>query len=189
MDFSNMIFSLPGGRPTAAIVLIVLCAALLYAIYGVLFYGLRKLSEKTKTDFDDMLIGSMNGPARVLVVVTALFLALNSTYPDLALGKAGLASLYTAALMLAAAFALDRGLNTMLNWYKAEIAPRTESKLDDEMIPVIEKILMVAVYSLALMMALSNLGIEITPFLQASESHRSQSRSRSRIPWAISSPE
>ncbi len=67
--------------------------------------------------------------------------------------------------MLVAAFALDRGLSTVIKWYKKEVAPKTESRLDDELIPIIEKVLRIFIYVVALMMVLGNLGIEITPLL------------------------
>ncbi|VVB98472.1 Small-conductance mechanosensitive channel MscMJ [uncultured archaeon] len=107
----------------------------------------------------------MEDPARLLIVLSAIYAALSITYPDTKLGSAGISQLYVVLLMLNGAFALEQFLSTVLEWYRREVAPKTASKLDDEMIPVLEKIAKFVIYVFALVMMLGNLGIEITPLL------------------------
>lgn len=161
----QLLFSFPGGKLTAAIFLFVVFSILLYVVYRVIFAILRRVASHTKTDLDDILFKKMEDPARLLVIFTSLYIALNYTYPDIKIGSASLGQLYVVALMLNVAFALDRFVSTLLEWYMKEIAPKTESKMDDELIPVIEKIIKAAIYAVAFTMMLSNLGIEITPLL------------------------
>lgn len=162
---AGMIFALPGGRITALFVLFVLFGIAFYALYKALFFLLKKASERTKTGFDDLLSERLRDPARLFAALSSVFLALNFTYPEIAIGALGLSSAYAAALMLVCAFALDRFMSASLEWYKKEIAPKTGTKMGDEMIPIMEKVLRIAIYVLALLMVLGNLGIEITPLL------------------------
>ncbi|MDD5337777.1 MAG: mechanosensitive ion channel family protein, partial [Candidatus ainarchaeum sp.] len=161
----NFIFSLPGGRFTAWLVELALFSIILYAIYRAVFYLMRKASEKTKTTFDDELIAGLKGPAKLLIAFTAIFLSLNYTYPATKIGDLGLSALYTVALMVNAAFALDRISITLLKWYQTEIAPKTSSTLDDELVPLIQKVIRAVIYVVAILMILGNLGLQITPLL------------------------
>lgn len=159
------LFSLPGGPASAALALLIVFAAALYISYWAVFFAFGRLSARTKTDFDDMLLARMRAPAKLFVAFTSIFLSLSITYPDLQVAGAGPSSLYAVSLMIVGAFALDRLVSASLGWYKKEIAPKTGSKMDDEMVPIIEKVLRALIYVVALMMVLGNLGIEITPLL------------------------
>ncbi len=164
-QLTSFVFSLPGGKPTAAIALLAVFAVLFYAVYAALFFLLKKFAERTKTDFDDVLFKSMEHPSLLLVLLSAVFASLALTYPETKAGTAGLSHLYVVALMFNAAFALERLVTTLLDWYRKEIAPKTETKFDDEMVPVLEKTEKFVIYVFAFVLMLSNLGIEITPLL------------------------
>jgi len=161
----NLVFSLPGGRFTAWIVELILFSIVLYAVYKAIFYLMKRASEKTKTSFDDELIARLKDPARLLISFTAIFLSLNYAYPATKVGDLGLTALYTLALMLNAAFAVDRISTTVLRWYQHELAPKTNSTLDDELIPLIQKVIRAAIYIVAIMLILNNIGVQITPLL------------------------
>ncbi len=164
-EITQVIFGLPGGRITAALALFVIFCAGFYAVYKALFFLLRKAAERTRIDFGDAMLGRMADPVRFFVLSTGVFLALSYTYPEISIGSAGLASLYTLMLMLNGVFALDRFLSTALDWYKKELGHKTDSKMDNELVLIVKKAARIVVYTLTLLVVLGNLGIEITPFL------------------------
>ncbi|MEW6529031.1 MAG: mechanosensitive ion channel family protein [Candidatus Micrarchaeota archaeon] len=161
----SVISALPGGKIILTIIFFALFGFTLSVAYKIIFSLLKKATEKTISGLDDKLLECIRSPVRAFIITFSLFFALTLTYPDISLGKIGLPNVYMVVLIFIAAFALNRLISTILLWYKIEIAPKSETKINDEVLAIIDKILPIAIYGLALMMALSNLGIEITPLL------------------------
>jgi small-conductance mechanosensitive channel len=56
-------------------------------------------------------------------------------------------------------------IRVVLNWYLNFVAPRTDTKLDDSLLPLVRRVAIFAAYGIALMVILDTLGISISPFL------------------------
>ncbi len=162
------ISSLLGGKIILLLVFFAFFGIMFYIVYKIIFYLLKKIVEKTNTDLDDKLLECMRDPIRLFILSLTIFLAINLTYPDFKINeKIGFSEIYSIILIFLCAFALNRFISNILEWYKKEIISKTDTrtKFDEEMISVIQKVLRFGIYGLALMMALCNLGIEITPLL------------------------
>ena len=70
----------------------------------------------------------------------------------------------------------------LINWYKTDVAPKTESELDDVLMPFLSKIIGVVVFAVATLMVLSILQIEITPLIATMGVGGSFSASSRRLP-------
>ncbi|WP_158308876.1 mechanosensitive ion channel family protein [Methanocella arvoryzae] len=120
------------------------------------------LVKHTSSTLDDELLASIRNPIAVLFLVTGVYLAVKSIdnlSPDLieTLDHTALA-----ALVLVVAYFVSNLLTALLRWYSREVAPHTDSDLDDHLIPFAEKLASAVIYLLAFLIILSAFGIKIT---------------------------
>lgn len=150
--------TLPASWPAsiAAAVLVLLVGALAYRSMFVL---LARLTEKTETDLDDLLLRRMRPPARVLVGLTALHVLL--TLRGLDLG--GLRSVVTAVeLLLLAYLAIETAETFFFHWWLHE-------KKQLPVPAVVRHLVLIVVYTAAVLTVLGSVtGMNLVPFLATS---------------------
>ncbi len=154
--------NIPGGITTLGIgIFIVLAFALRFAIIFILGL-LTRLTGKTKSILDDEIIDKIKLPANIFAIVTAAYVAIN--YVDSAFIVGGITPLeiYSLLLIMIIALTLDRLLFAVSGWYLRDVAPKTKSNLDEEVVPMIRKLLRILIYTITLLVLLSRLGVDIT---------------------------
>ncbi|WP_424359120.1 mechanosensitive ion channel family protein [Methanocella sp. MCL-LM] len=121
-----------------------------------------KLVKHTSSSLDDELLAAIKNPIAVLFLATGVYLAVKSM-DNLSSGLIEtLDHTALATLVLVIAYFVSNLLSALLRWYSRDVAPHTDSDLDDHLIPFAEKMISVVVYLLALLIILSAFGIEIT---------------------------
>ncbi|HEY3421536.1 MAG TPA: mechanosensitive ion channel family protein [Methanocellaceae archaeon] len=145
---------------------IIICAIILAKVLKFIVVNVAPhLVSKTETTLDDEIIKAVNGPLQVFIVAIGIYMAvaaLNHLPGDVS-GSMGPA--LTVVLIYIAAYLVANLASGLINWYKNDIAPHTESDLDDVLMPFLGKSIGVTVFILATLMAISSLGIEITPLI------------------------
>ncbi|OPY28067.1 MAG: Large-conductance mechanosensitive channel MscMJLR [Methanocella sp. PtaU1.Bin125] len=148
----------------------VITAVLIIAFFLVLSEAARyfvtsvapRLVKGTKSSLDDEVLKAIRSPIRVLILLIGVYLALK-TLDNMSLSIVEtLDMVATIALILVAAYFVSNLINAALRWYSRDVAPHTDSQLDDQLIPFFGKVITAAIYILALLMILSRFGIEIT---------------------------
>ncbi len=150
------------------IAMIVLFLALMMKrVIALLFTkSLTIAAEKTTSSLDDLLVKSIQKPAELLVVVAGLYISLIilqlPTQPtDLAqLGRNVVQGLF----MFNIAWGCYNMVSLLEHWLH-HWAKRTESTLDDQLVPFIRKTLRVFIVILAFMFLVQNLGYSISGLL------------------------
>ena len=124
-----------------------------------------RLVSQTETTLDDEIIKAVNGPLQVFIVAIGVYLAVAALnhLPGIVSGNMGTA--LTVVLIYIAGYLVANLASGLINWYKNDVAPHTESDLDDALMPFLGKAVGVTVFILATLMAISAMGIEITPLL------------------------
>lgn len=150
--------TLPASWPAslAAAALVLLVGALGYRWMFVL---LARLTEKTETDLDDLLLRRMRLPARVLVGLTALHVLL--TLRGLDLG--GLRSVVTGVeLLLLAYLCIETAETFFFHWWLHE-------KKQVPVPAVVRHLVLIVVYTAAILTVLGSVtGMNLVPFLATS---------------------
>ena len=131
---------------------------------GILTYVVTRLTAKTKTDLDDMIIGKSSFPLSMLSFGIAFLVML----PELAVGE-GLTLIlnnlgYTVvavAVGMLIYFIVDLSLFRALK----KFAARTKNEMDDNIISLIHGAVKVALFVLVFIYILDIWGVEIGPFL------------------------
>ncbi len=149
-----------------------LTAAIILAIFTILSQLAKYLVKdvmphlvsKTESTLDDEILTAIKGPVQVLVVIVGVYFAsktLNEMPPEI---SGLLDRLATIALILVGAYFISNLIVAVMRWYTHDIAPKTDSDLDDHLMPFLQKFMVAAVYIVALVMIIG-LFTPITPLL------------------------
>lgn len=70
-------------------------------------------------------------------------------------------------IVLAAAYLVTRIFKVVLLWYSSNIAARTETRIDDEFLPLFQRLINIGIYTIALVMILAHFGQNISAIVAA----------------------
>ncbi|MGA9141088.1 MAG: mechanosensitive ion channel family protein [Methanocella sp.] len=125
-----------------------------------------KLVVHTETTLDDEIIKAVNGPLQWAIVALGTYLALQVIGEYIGFLDFYLDRLLIVVLLFVMAYLANNLVKGLLNWYRNDISARTETTLDDMLIPFLQKIFSAVIIVLAIIMALDQLNIvEITPLI------------------------
>jgi len=142
----------------AAIVLATVIVAKL--AYWVLRNIIQKLTAKTKTTLDDILLESLQQPIVFGMVVFGIWFALDNLYfpewIDDIINKS-----YFFLIIINITWVIARVIAAMIEEYLVPIVEKSESDLDDQLLPVVRKTLKILIWSIGVIIALNNVGFEV----------------------------
>jgi len=121
-----------------------------------------RLTRRTPTSFDDALMDAGRMPLFWAIVFAGLALALNqlSFLPADWRGKQ--AEWMFVPYWLVAWVLIHRLVNNLLGWYGREMARRTHSPIDEEVVPFVRRLVVVLVAAVAIIVLLSHFGVDVT---------------------------
>src|SRR6266516_5088998 len=122
---------------------------------------LKKWAERTKTRFDDLLLGLLIGPVKIGSFVIFLNIGLDMfDWPDQVkkiLDK-GLKIIVAATIT----YAVLKLIDLLMGYWKERASAETDRTFDEQLFPIIRKTLKVFVTVVALLVTSQNLGFDIT---------------------------
>ncbi len=125
---------------------------------------LHRLTSKTATELDDIILKIIRGPLLLLMV---LFGAVNSL-EILNLDRTLIADLeltYSVAFILAMAWLSYKIYSGVIVYYGHKLAAKTDSEVDDVLVPILEKLGMIVIPIIALAVILGLFGYNLTVIL------------------------
>ena len=132
-------------------------AKLLLVVFG---KYLQRFAKHTKTDFDDLILERIKRPFFYLILAQGLKLSLYNLQIN------GVVSQIVDSLMaLVFIFILARVLNIVIDVWGKTFAKKTETKLDEVLLPLLHKFSKVVFVIVAIMWVLHIWNIDITPYL------------------------
>ncbi len=125
---------------------------------------LRRLAARTETRADDLAVGALTGPLGWLIVTAGVYLAFRVLAREqsqmLATGNKVYIMTITVLVAWSALRLIDAGFMAL-----GERAARTDSKLDDQLIPLLRKVSKVFVGILTFLLVVQNLGYSVSGLL------------------------
>lgn len=122
----------------------------------------KAIFSRTQTTLDDRLMEAARVPLYWILVVLVVDLALRQLFrpPE---GWGGLASdfFYVAYMMVGFWFAI-RVLGALFDWYAAEIAAKTETEIDDQILPFARRIAIIIASTIAAIMVLGHFEVDVS---------------------------
>ena len=125
---------------------------------------IRKLTAKSKTKFDDYLVDIIEEPLVLLITTCGLwvgkkFLTLNETFDKF------FDNVVQVLLAITITWFIIRLIDMVIRVYLEPIVEKSESKLDDQILPILRKSAKVTVILLAAVIIFSNMGYDILSLL------------------------
>lgn len=146
-------------------VLIVFLAFLVARICLYIFeVYLNRFAAKTNTKLDDMIIGAIKRPLYIIIFVFGVYLAFNyvdfpfSDFVEVTI----LFKIISVILITWVAFRLS---DAIIKEYGYALAKKTDSNIDDVIIPVVDQISGILIIIIGILLILNLLEIRITPML------------------------
>jgi len=119
----------------------------------------RHLTERTQTAIDDVIVKAMRRALDLSIVFGALW-RLADIWSLPSSGR-----VVAAIWLVALAFPFGTLLADLLKMVEEKLAPRTATTLDDTALPLLNKVLRFAVIAFAAVLALDQLGVNVTPLV------------------------
>lgn len=141
----------------AIIIGAVVAGKILYWIFGNIF---KKVTAKTKTKIDDIIVDMVEEPVVLALTIAGLWYGLHRlTFPEgwyVWMGK-----VYHILVAINITWLIARLLDAIIEEYIVPLTEKTESDLDDQILPVVRKSLKVAIWILGIIVALNNAGYDV----------------------------
>lgn len=145
-----------------AIAMVIIIATLVIGkvLYWVFKGVLQKLTLKTKTRLDDIILDMVEEPIVFALTIAGVWFGLRTlTFPEAfaALLSKGVKFL----IMLSVTWLIARLFNAMFVHYLAPLAEKSENDLDDQLLPIVRKGTSMGVWSIGIIVALNNAGYDV----------------------------
>jgi len=143
--------------------LIVIAAAILGRIAMLLIDRvIVRLAGRTKTALDDLIIDTLRAPLFLVITLIGVQIAIGQlTFLDAA-WIALFDDLLFMAFVLVGYFLIYRLLKNLLEWYAQNLAVKTETKIDEELVPFFRRLLQIVLMAIVLVMILDHFDYNVT---------------------------
>ncbi len=143
----------------------VLFSILTDAIITFFILGFKHVADRTKNDLDDDIVKIMDKRKKYLSILIGVFVAAELVYGNIVLLGITLYNWFVVFVLILVGVISADLTDTLLSFYMRKIAPKTKSRLDDEVLPLAKNIIKISIYVLVFTIALSQLGIDIGPII------------------------
>jgi MscS family membrane protein len=133
-------------------------------VYWAIGAVVRRVTRDTKTALDDFLVDTIDGPIVIIVTVMGLWVAIQTLTLPVGMTEF-LWNAVQAALVLAVTWMVSRVWGAVVGAVLAPLAAKTESDLDDQLIPIARKGGRSAIWILGVIVALNNAGYDVAALI------------------------
>ncbi len=166
IPYMETLMGLPGGQPTAFIVLLVALAVGVDAALTIILKTLGFLVGKTKTTLDDRLLKAVGGYLPAIASVTSLWISLEAVYPAaVRIGALEEFDLYVIFLLAILGFMLGSVADAFLIWYGLEIRPRKKAVNEREVFPFVRNVIKITILVIFFVFILQRVGFDTTALI------------------------
>jgi len=149
------------GGFTLAIMFTMVLSKTLRSVFAT---SLKKRVEASDTQLDDLVLATFEKPVQLVVLVGGLGLSFKLLVLPEVLEQAVSAGT-TFLLTIFIAWSATNFIRSGRRTYIDPFTESTESRLDDQLVPIMERTIIVVLWTLAILMVLSNLGYDIVSIL------------------------
>ncbi len=139
----------------------VIVAKILYWLFGGVA---RKLTSRTRTRLDDLLIDMLEEPVVFAVIIIGIWFGLGRLDMPENISK-WISMGYQLLIVFNVAWFVVRFLDALIEEYIVPLVEKTEGELDDQLLPIIRKAMKITIWAMALVIALNNAGYDVGALL------------------------
>ncbi len=153
------------SREVITLVLFLGFSLLFGVLFKILLKVIRNLSKKTKTNLDDQIVDILNKNLWYLILILGAFVSVSLMYGNISILGKTIYDWTLLLLFLGGGVVTIKVIEILLGYYIKHIAPKTETTIDDEILPLAKKLTIYVLYAILILVLLSQLGINISPLL------------------------
>jgi len=147
-----------------ALIITLLAVVVARSIYWLIEKYVKKLTEKTQTKIDDILVNTVEKPMVTASALAGIWLGVNSLdFP--ASVDHWVNAFFAVIITFVGAWLVARLFDSLVDEYIAPILANTETDLDDILLPILRRGVKIIIWVMAIIMALDNAGYDITTVL------------------------
>jgi MscS family membrane protein len=130
------------------------------ALYWVLGNVVKKFTAKTKNRLDDLIVDMVEEPVVLVVTLAGAWLGISRLTLPVGI-QVWLGQALRFIVILTGAWLVTRLLDAIHKEYLVPFAEKTESDLDDQLLPIVRKGTKIAIWTLGIVVALNNAGYDV----------------------------
>lgn len=149
-----------------AIALLILLGSFIVAkiIYWIFGNVIKKGAKNTKTKIDDILVEMLERPVVLGLTIFGLWYGIRQlAFPDTI--NVVISNMYMVMIAITVTWLIARLVDGIIREYLIPLSEKTESDMDDQLIPVIRKGLRFTIWTLGILVALNNAGYNVSTLL------------------------
>jgi MscS family membrane protein len=133
-------------------------------IYWLIGKTVKRFASKTKTRLDDILVDMLEEPFVFAIIIVGIWYGIK--FLSLSEGAATVIDkAFDSLVIVNVAWLLTRLFDSLVEEYLIPFVEKTESDLDDQLVPVIRKSIKMGIWVIAIIVALDNAGYEVFSIL------------------------
>lgn len=140
----------------------VLVAKIFYWISGNV---IKKLTKKTKTKLDDILVDMLEEPIVFFIIIIGLWYALNHILHFQEATQIWINRIYYILTIFNIAWLVTRTVDALIEHYVVPLTEKTKTDLDDILLPIFRSSFRVIIWTLAIVVGLNNAGYNVGAIL------------------------
>jgi len=132
----------------------------------------RKLKNQDASSVTSIILQSVKTPITAILLISGLLsayllvLGIEDVLPSGFSDTRDLSiKIWKIMSILITTFAIAKTIDHLIDWYLLNIAEKTETKIDDTLLPTLRRILPITIYAVGALVAIDSIGISISPIL------------------------
>ena len=132
----------------------------------------RKLKNQDTSSVTSIILQSVKTPITAILLISGLLsayllvLSIENVLPSGFSDTRDLSiKIWKVMTILITTFAIAKTIDHLIDWYLLNIAEKTETKIDDTLLPTLRRVLPITIYAAGALVAIDSIGISISPIL------------------------
>ena len=161
IPYAESLAELPGGMPVVFLVMFIIMASLIHLTLTILIRVMQAVMRRTKVTLGDRISKSLKKYIITIAVLTALWLSLESVYPELGIIDGyNTLDIFAILMLIVVGFMLSTIADSFLLWYGLEIRSDKRKVREKDVFPFVRNVVKVAIVLIFLVFVLHRVGLE-----------------------------
>ncbi len=152
------------GEWALAFVIFIASILLSKLVYYLITKIIKQFTKRTKSKLDDIVIDKLEEPIVFAIIIIGIWYGLSIlTLPEGLNGLIGHAFYFVITFNVA--WVIVRLFNAFIDEYLVPLVEKTETDLDDQLLPIARKAISISIWVLAIVIGLNNAGYDVTALI------------------------
>lgn len=162
--FEKTYYGNTSGSWAIAFVIFISSLLLSKIVYYLISKIVKQFTKRTKSKLDDIIIDKLEEPVVFAIIIIGIWYGLKIlTLSEWVEGIVGHAFYFVITFNIA--WVIVRLLNALVDEYLAPVVEKTETDLDDQLLPIAQKAISASIWVMAFIIGLDNAGYDVTALI------------------------